>query len=81
MSLGFVSGFLCAIGACKLKKLMNRWGVVDSSGITSLFFIPGFFAAVVSVQMLGAGLSIGIGVGAGVALGIILLFMKFREKD
>lgn len=81
MAIGFACSFLACIGACKLNKLMNRCGVIDSNGITSLFFIPSFFAAVTSLQMRGTGLSIGIGLGAGLVLGMIVVFLRFRQPE
>ena len=81
VSLGFVCSFLAAIGTCKLKKLMNSRGVIDSNGVFSHYLVPSFFAAVVSLQMLGIGLAFGCGVIAAIFLGLFLVFMKFRTAN
>ncbi len=57
MAIGTATGFVCALGQIKLKRAMNKEGVIDSNGTLFQYLVPSTLAAIFSAILQGVGQS------------------------
>jgi hypothetical protein len=55
MTIGTVVGLTCAVCQNRIRRFVNKSGVLDSNGVLFNFLVPSFFAAVSSAILSGIG--------------------------
>jgi len=55
MTIGTVVGFICSMCQNRVRRFINKNGVIDSNGVLFNFFVPSLFAAIASTILSGIG--------------------------